>query len=218
MLLELGKMAVVKVGVGGVMSQVKAWVVMLPRLPARSTTWAHMLLPLARLWFSSDQVVPPLGVTAVCQLRPSLSETRTDSLADRGALRLPLMVWAALLVMKSPLVPLSSLSARPPTVWLGAAVSKVKVKAALASLVLPATSVKVALRRWRPSAPSNAALTTKPTLPAARSAACSCTTWGVAKGAPASSSSTRSPARGSTPEVGRLTCTVTPALDSLALR
>ena len=81
-------------------------------------------------------------LVACAQVLPLSVDTCTDSPLAKLALKLPLMVWAAVWVMKSLLLlPVSALSAKAAMVLLGAMTSRSKV-GPVALTLLPAPSTK----------------------------------------------------------------------------
>ena len=89
------------------------------------------------------QVLLPTLVVATCQVLPLSALTYTVSPLARLALKVPLKVWAAVLVLKSvlllPLAAVSALIKAVAMVVLGALVSRVKLSA-VGALLLPAKS------------------------------------------------------------------------------
>ena len=125
----------------------------LPSLPAASVTLTFKVPLLVRVRARLQLVLPTLAL-ALAQVLPPSSETLTTSPLSRLALRVPLMVWAAVLVTKSVLLtPVSVPSTALATVVVGATVSKVALRFTLAGLTLPALSVRVALKALPPSLP-----------------------------------------------------------------
>ena len=142
----------------------------MPSLPAVSVTLTSKVLAVVKVR-ARLQVLLPTVVLAAAQVLPLSMDTRTDSPTERLALKVPLMVWAAVRVMKSLLaLPVSALSVAVAMVVVGATVSKVALSALLAALVLPAMSVKVARKVLLPSLPHCAALRVMSTKPASVSA------------------------------------------------
>ena len=81
-------------------------------MPAASLTLTRRVLLPARVTPGSVQLVPPVAARAAVQVAPLSSETSTVSPMARAALRVPLRVWAAVLVIRSLLVvPLGAVSA-----------------------------------------------------------------------------------------------------------
>ena len=83
---------------------------------------------------ASTQVVPPLALTWIFSPAPS------------APVNVPLTVCDATLVMKSPAVPVSALSAVTVATALGGVASTMRVCALVVVLALPARSVTVTLR------------------------------------------------------------------------
>src|SRR3569623_1387925 len=94
---------------GAAVSSTQAWDTAVPLLPAASVTLTLSVLLAVSVWPDSDQVFEPSEVVAVVQVAPLTSETSTISPETMLAEVVPLMVWAAVLVMKSVLlVPVSA--------------------------------------------------------------------------------------------------------------
>src|SRR3569623_737276 len=103
-----------------------AWDAAVPLLPAVSVTLTLSVLLEVSVWPDSDQVFEPTDVVAVDQVEPLSSETSTISPETMMAEVVPLMVWAAGLVLKSVLlVPVSAENAIVAMVVVGATLSTV---------------------------------------------------------------------------------------------
>ena len=134
-----------------VVSTSKAWVCSGPSLPAASRTFTTKLFLPAKVWPLMLQVLLPTLALAVAQLTPPLTDTSTVSPLARLAFKLPLRVWLAVWVMKSlPALPVSLPKARLAPLVVGNTVSTLRAMLALPLLVLPATSVRLALSAWLP--------------------------------------------------------------------
>src|SRR3569833_2360951 len=140
---------VATVVVGAVTSSTKAWLATVPSLPALSVTFTrNMLLPVS-VWPASDQVFWPTVVAACNQVAPLTSKTSTCSANAKLDARLPLLVCAAVLVMRSVLlVPVSAEKVAVAMKFVGAVVSTstFAVEPMLLSVsvvLLPAASVSV---------------------------------------------------------------------------
>ena len=101
-------------------------------VPADSVT--PLAVQLEPTGVASTQVVPPLALTWIFSPAPSVP------------VKVPLTVCAATLVIKSPAVPVSALSAVTVATAVGAALSTMMVCALVVVLALPARSVTVTLR------------------------------------------------------------------------
>ena len=110
----------------------------MPSLPARSVTLTCSVL-LAVSVFAIDQVLELTAAVAAVHVLPLSTETYTVSPAAKLALSVPLMVCAAVLVMKSLAVPVSALKAIVAMVVLGATVSPTITSVLLAILSTPPT-------------------------------------------------------------------------------
>ena len=97
----------------------------MPSLPAVSVTFTFKVLLLASVCPARLQVFCPTVVVAAVQVLPLSKDTDTVSPVARLPLKVPLMVCAAVLVMKSVLLPVSALKAAVAMVVVGATVSKV---------------------------------------------------------------------------------------------
>jgi hypothetical protein len=88
------------------------------------------------------QVLLPTLAVACAQVLPLSMDNHTDSSVSKVALKLPLMVWAAVLVLKSvALIPVSALKATAVMVVVGATRSRNKL-GPVALTLLPAASIK----------------------------------------------------------------------------
>ena len=83
-------------------------------MPAVSVTRTCIVLLAVNVWPAKLQVLAPSVAVAVVQLAPLSNETCTDSPVSRFAFRVPLIVCAAVLVLKS--VALAPVSAEKVTV------------------------------------------------------------------------------------------------------
>ena len=112
-------------------------------MPAASVTITFKVLLLASVWPLRVQVFWPTEVVAVVQLLPLSKDTDTISPLPKLALKVPLMVCAAVLVMKSlVLLPVSALNTAVATVVAAPVVSIVQLLLLLLVMeILPATSV-----------------------------------------------------------------------------
>ena len=112
--------------VGAVVSTTKAWLRTVPSLPAVSVTLTLRVLLVVKVRAKLHAVLPTL-VVAVAQLVPLSMDTYTVSPASSAVLKVPLTVWAVVLVLKSvlvlPLAAVSALSTRVAMVEVGASVS-----------------------------------------------------------------------------------------------
>src|SRR3569623_955646 len=86
---------------GAAVSSTQAWDAAVPLLPAVSVTLTLSVLLAVSVWPDSDQVFEHTEVVAVVQVEPLSSETSTISPETMLAEVVSLMVWAAVLVMKS---------------------------------------------------------------------------------------------------------------------
>ena len=121
-------------------------------LPARSTTLNAMVLaPLFNVApFQLMAVLLPALVTLAVMsvhVAPPSTEPNKLSPALKAPDKVALMVCALVWVMRSLLlVPVSALSTAPLTLSVGASVSTLRLKLAVAALVLPASSVSLTLK------------------------------------------------------------------------
>ena len=184
-------------------------------MPAASTTLTCKLpLPL-KVWLANVHTPLVASQVALPQLLPPSSETFTVSPLPKAALRRPLMLIAAVLVMKSPpLLPVSGVKVVFRMVCVGAVLSTLKFRLTLPVLGLPAASVRLALRALLPAAPHAALAMEMSTLPALM--------WLLVKtvvlrAVPPSDKTKLSPTWASEPLVGRVRRTVVVLAASLML-
>src|SRR3569623_274681 len=129
---------------GAAVSSTQAWDTAVLLLPAASVSRTLSVLLDVCVWPDSDQVFEPTDVVAVVQVEPLSSETSTISPETMLAEVVPLMVWAAVLVMKSVLlVPVSAENAIVAMVVVGATLSTVALEVSAVVVVLPALTVAV---------------------------------------------------------------------------
>ena len=96
----------------------------MPSLPAASLTLSLSVLLPASVTPDQARLVPLTALLRSVQVAPLSSEPKTFSPAASGALRLPVMICEAAVVMKSvALLPVSLLSATPLKVVPGGVVS-----------------------------------------------------------------------------------------------
>ena len=121
-------------------------------LPATSSTRTIIVLELVSVTPDSEKVVLPVVAVAVCQVAPLSSDTRTMSPVASAAPSVPVIVWAAVAVMKSvALVPVSAENATVETASVGAVVSSVNAKVPDTGEVVPVESVCLAITDLAPS-------------------------------------------------------------------
>ena len=112
-------------------------------MPAASVTFTFKVLLPVKVCPVRLQVFCPTVVVAVLQVLPLSKDTETTSPLASVVLKVPLMSWAAVLVMKSVLlVPVSALNAAVAMVVVGAVASIVQLLVLLLTVeTLPAASV-----------------------------------------------------------------------------
>ena len=110
--LSMLRASVLTLVVGAVVSSTKSWLKTGPSLPAVSETLTLRVLLAPRVTPGKLQLVLPALAVAAVQVTPLSRETQTLSPAPSALPRLPLTVWAAVLVIRSVLlVPLAAVSA-----------------------------------------------------------------------------------------------------------